>query len=177
MHFGPEDAAPRLNVGRVEMHLSGRGTPPSGLYLAERKKPKNLYHLGSKGKEDGEGFLIQGTVTFFVRIPLREKPLRFWSSCQRVFIRLFGIDTIFPLAISFEEKERFLVLWIFSLELLLVPFLLGNFFRREDEGEMMDILISSILKRETVYSQDVDARKDASSRYNCREYGWYGREF
>lgn len=35
----------------------------------------------------------------------------------------------------------------------------------------MDILISSILKRETVYSQDVDARKDASSRYNCREYG------
>lgn len=111
MHFGPEDAAPRLNVGRVEMHLSGRGTPPSGLYLAERKKPKNLYHLGSKGKEDGEGFLIQGTVTFFVRIPLREKPLRFWSSCQRVFIRLFGIDTIFPLAISLEEKERFLVLW------------------------------------------------------------------
>lgn len=111
MHFGPEDAAPRLNVGRVEMHLSGRGTPPSELYLAERKKPKNLYHLGSKGKEDGEGFLIQGTVTFFVRIPLREKPLRFWSSCQRVFIRLFGIDTIFPLAISLEEKERFLVLW------------------------------------------------------------------
>lgn len=60
---------------------------------------------------------------------------------------------------------------IFSSELLLVPFLLGNFFRREDEGEMMNILISSILKRETVYSQDVDARKDASSRYNCREYG------
>lgn len=60
---------------------------------------------------------------------------------------------------------------IFSLELLLVPFLLGNFFRREDEGEMMDILISSILKRETMYSQDVDARKYASSRYNCREYG------
>lgn len=175
MHFGPEDAAPRLNVGRVEMHLSGRGTPPSGLYLAERKKPKNLYHLGSKGKEDGEGFLIQGTVTFFVRIPLREKPLRFWSSCQRVFIRLFGIDTIFP--ISLEEKERFLVLWNLFVGITTRSIFTWKLLRREDEGEMMDILISSILKRETVYSQDVDARKDASSRYNCREYGWYGREF
>lgn len=64
MHFGLEDAAPRLNVGREEMHLSGRGTPPSELYLAERKKPKNLYHLGSKGKEDG-GFPNPGHRNFF----------------------------------------------------------------------------------------------------------------
>lgn len=42
------DAAPRMKRRR-EMHLSGRETPPSGFYLAERKKPKNLYHL-AEGK-------------------------------------------------------------------------------------------------------------------------------
>lgn len=118
------------NVGReVEMHLSGRGTPPSGLYLAERKKPKNLYHLGSKGKEDGEGFLIQGTVTFSAHsTPWETAPLLIpgWST------NFYSIDVsmyrFFDFAISLEEKERFLEK--LEITLLFVYFCLETFVSR-----------------------------------------------
>lgn len=142
------------NVGReVEMHLSGRGTPPSGLYLAERKKPKNLYHLGSKGKEDGEGFLIQGTVTFSLRIPLREKPLRFWSpSDQRVFIRSMYRCIDFSIS-RFRSRKRKDSSRSWKLRFYLSTFVWKLLCREE---KWLDMLISSILKWETVYNQDVD---------------------